>query len=114
MSCRVLVQSQGPLEGSVSDHHVDVVHGGLVLQDVMDFIRGKPGNILSVDLQNLITEPVNIKLLVKPSLNQTRCNHLNPPKAAGDCFATRQTNTPLLTAFTLSPIFPFWSLQRTT
>ena len=63
VSCRVLVQSQGPLEGPVSDHHVDVVNGGLVLQDVMDFIRGEPGNIFSIDLQNLITKSVNFRSL---------------------------------------------------
>ena len=38
---------------------------------------------------------------------------LNPPRAAGESLATRQTNTPLLTAFTLSPILLSLSLQRT-
>ena len=53
------MQSQGPLKWPISDHHDDVVDGGLVLQDVMDFIRGETSNILSIDLQNLITESVN-------------------------------------------------------
>ena len=53
------MQSQGPLKWPISDHHGDIVDGGLVFQDVMDFIRGEPGNIFSIDLQNLITESVN-------------------------------------------------------
>ena len=55
-----LVQSQGPLKWPISDHHGDIVDGGLVLQDVMDFVRGEPGNIFSIDLQNLITKSVNL------------------------------------------------------
>ena len=61
MPCRVLVQSQGPLEGAVSDDQIDVVDGGLVLQDVVDFVRRKPGHVFSIDLQNLITESENLK-----------------------------------------------------
>ena len=57
------MQSQSPLEWPISDHHGDVVDGGLVLQDVMDFIRREPGNIFSIDLQNLITKSVNLRSL---------------------------------------------------
>ena len=63
MSGRVFVQSQGSLEGPVSDHHGDIVDRGLVLQDVMDFIRREPGNIFSIDLQNLITKSVKFRSL---------------------------------------------------
>ena len=55
------MQSQGPLEGAVSDDQIDVVDGGLVLQDVVDFVRRKPGHVFSIDLQNLITESGNLK-----------------------------------------------------
>ena len=38
VSCRVLVEGESPLEGPIPDDHDDVVDGGLVLQNVMDFV----------------------------------------------------------------------------
>ena len=50
-----LVQGEGPLEWPVSDDHRDVVDAGLP-QHVVHFVRGESRNILTIDLQNLVTK----------------------------------------------------------
>ena len=44
------MQGEGPLKRSVSDDHHNVVDGGLVLQNVMDFVGGESSHVFSVDL----------------------------------------------------------------
>ena len=49
------MQGEGPLEGPVSDDHRDVVDAGLP-QHVVDLVRGEARNVLTIDLQNLVTK----------------------------------------------------------
>ena len=50
-----LVQGEGPLEGPVPDNHRDIVDAGLP-QHVVHLVRGEARNILTIDLQNLVTK----------------------------------------------------------
>ena len=49
------MQGEGPLEGPVPDDHRDVVDAGLP-QHVVDLVRGEARNVLTIDLQNLVTK----------------------------------------------------------
>ena len=124
---RYLVESESPLKGSISDGHRDVVHCSL-FQQVMHLVR------CNIELRgkrwaSTLSEENPARLT--PSTWRIWSPNLRPPSAAGEPLVTRQTKTPaqgnlqlkscsnlwwepLLTAFTLSPILPSASLQRTT
>ena len=106
------VQSEGSLERSVPNDHDDVVDVSLP-EDIVNLVGGEAGHVVSVDLQNLVSKPGQDVMLCYEIciLNVIICSqsrqgflYLSPPKAAGESLATRQTKTPLLTAFTFSPI----------
>ena len=103
------VQSEGSLERSVPNDHDDVVDVSLP-EDIVNLVGGEAGHVVSVDLQNLVSKPGHDVMLcfeickLNIICSQPRFIYLSPPKAAGESLATRQTKTPLLTAFTFSPI----------
>ena len=56
------MQSEGSLERSVPNDHDDVVDVSLP-EDIVNLVGGEAGHVVSVDLQNLVSEPGHIMML---------------------------------------------------
>ena len=66
------MQSEGSLERSVPNDHDDVVDVSLP-EDIVNLVGGEAGHVVSVDLQNLVSEPGHVMMLCYEMLSYEIC-----------------------------------------
>ena len=90
-----LVEGESAFEGPVSHRQYDVVHRRF-LQDGVHLVRGVAGQVLTSDLQDLITKPVTNPPLSQQPKQPTEADRPEAPQGCGRLFGHQTDKDPLV------------------
>ena len=100
-----LVEGECALEGSVSHREYDVVHWRF-LQDGVHLVRGAAGQVLSSDLQDLITKPVKNPPLSQQPKQPTEADRPEASQGRRRLFRHQADKDPLIYRLHFQPNLP--------